>query len=54
MDIKYPIKNEYMKYVLQINGYSGSRPRVRSSRRVGLGQGGGGGGGAIIYFGIRT
>ena len=43
MDIKYRIKNEYMKCVLQINGFSGLRPRVRSSRRVGLSRGGGGG-----------
>ena len=35
MDIKYPIKNEYMKCVLQINGSSGPRPWVRSNRRVG-------------------
>ena len=34
MDIKYPIENKYMKCVLQINGFSGSRPLVRSSRRV--------------------
>ena len=34
MDIKYLIKNKYMKCVLQINGFSGPRPRVRSSRRV--------------------
>ena len=37
MDIKYPLKNEYMKCVLQINGFSGPRPRVWSSRRVGSG-----------------
>ena len=51
MDIKYPIENKYMKCVLQINGFSGLRPRVRSSRRVGSGRvrggGGGGGGGAL-------
>ena len=29
MDIKYPIENEYMKCVLQINGFSGPRPQVR-------------------------
>ena len=29
-----------MKCVLQINGFSGLRPRVRSNRRVGSGQGG--------------
>ena len=45
MDIKYAIKIEYMKCVLQINGFSGPRPRVRSNRRVesgrvGLGEGG--------------
>ena len=40
MDIKYPIENEYMKCVLQINGFSGLRPRVRSCRQVGSGQGG--------------
>ena len=34
MDIKYPIKNKYMKCVSQINGFSGLRPRVQSSRRV--------------------
>ena len=34
MDIKYPIENKYMKCVLQINGFSGSRPRVQSNRRV--------------------
>ena len=34
MDIKYPIENEYMKCVLQINGFSGPHPRVRSNRRV--------------------
>ena len=37
MDIKYPIENKYMKCVLQINGFSGSRPRVRSNRWVELG-----------------
>ena len=31
MDIKYHIENKYMKWVLQINGFSGPRPRVRSS-----------------------
>ena len=36
MDIKYPIENKYMKFVLQMNGFSGLRPRVRSSRRVGV------------------
>ena len=35
MDIKYPIENKHMKCVLQINGFSGLRPRVRSNRRVG-------------------
>ena len=30
MDIKHPIENKYMKCVLQINGYSGPRPRVGS------------------------
>ena len=30
MDIKYPIENNYMKCVLQINGISGPRPLVRS------------------------
>ena len=38
MDIKYPIENEYMKYVLQINGFSGPRPWVRSNRQVGSGR----------------
>ena len=38
MDIKYPIENEYMKCVLQINGFSGLHPRVRSNRQVGLGK----------------
>ena len=38
MDIKYPIENEYMKCVLQINGFSGPRPRVKSSPVVGSGQ----------------
>ena len=54
MDIKYPIKNKYMKCVLQINGFSGPRPQVRSSRRVekGGGGGGGGGGGATIRLSI--
>ena len=41
MDIKYSIENKYMKCVLQINGFSGQRPLVRS---VGGGRGGGGGG----------
>ena len=48
MDIKYPIENKYMKCVLQINGFSGLRLRVRSAvelGRVGGGRGGGGGGG---------
>ena len=27
MDIKYPVKNKYMKCVFQINGFSGSRRR---------------------------
>ena len=40
MDIKYPIENEYMKCVLQINGFSGPCPRVRSNRRVWSGGGG--------------
>ena len=39
MDIKYPIENKYMKCVLQINGFSGLRPRVWSSRQVGLDRG---------------
>ena len=39
MDIKYPIENEYMKYVLQINGFSGPRPRVRSNSLVESSQG---------------
>ena len=34
MDIKYPIENEYMKCVLQINGFSCLHPRVRSNRRI--------------------
>ena len=41
MDIKYLIENEYMKCVLQINGFSGPRPRVQSNRRVGSNRGGG-------------
>ena len=45
MDIKYLIENEYMKCVLQINGFSGPRPWVQSNRRVGSSRGGGGGGG---------
>ena len=40
MDFKYPIENEYMKCVLQINGFSGPRPWVQSSRLVGSGEGG--------------
>ena len=39
MDIKNLIENKYMKYVLQINVFSGPRPRVPSSRRVGSGLG---------------
>ena len=39
MDIRYPIENEYMKCVLQINGFSGPHPLVRSSCRVGGGGG---------------
>ena len=35
MDIKYSIENEYMNCVLQIYRFSGPRPGVRSSRRVG-------------------
>ena len=31
MDIKYLIENEYMKCVLQINGFSGPCPQVRSA-----------------------
>ena len=42
MDIKYPIENGYMKCVLQINGFSGPCPRVRSSHRVGSGRVGSG------------
>ena len=38
--IKYPIENEYMNRVLQINEFSGPRPRVQSSCQVGSGQGG--------------
>ena len=44
MDIKYPIENEYMKCVLQINGFSGPSPgpvqpsgRVESGRVRGVG-----------------
>ena len=37
MNIKYLIENEYMKCVLQINGFSGPCPWVRSNRRIGLG-----------------
>ena len=40
MDIEYPIENEYMKCVLQINGSSGPR-------RWGVWGGGGGGGGGV-------
>ena len=51
MDIKYPIEIEYMKCVLQVNGFSGPCPHVRSSRQVGFGgsteRPGGGGGGSI-------
>ena len=32
MDIKYLIEDKYMKYVLQINGFSGPRPRVGSGQ----------------------
>ena len=39
MDIKYPIENEYMKCVLQINGFSDLHSRVRSSLLVGSGKG---------------
>ena len=35
MDIKYPIENEYMKCVLQINGFSGPHPRVWSNFHAG-------------------
>ena len=31
MDIKYSIKIEYMKCVLQTNGFSGPRPQVWSN-----------------------
>ena len=48
MDIKYPVENEYMKCVLQINGFSDLRPRVWSNRRVGSSRGGGGGGGGWL------
>ena len=39
MNIKYPIENKYMKYVLQINGFCGphSSGPVQLSGRVGLG-----------------
>ena len=40
MDIKNPIENEYMKCVLKINRFSGQRPQVQSSLRVGSSQGG--------------
>ena len=43
MDIKYPIKNKHIKCVLQIDEFSGPRPWVRSSRRVGRVRKGGGG-----------
>ena len=52
MDIKYPIENEFIKCMLQINGFSGSRPRVQSSHRVELGGGGGGGGGGVTTLPI--
>ena len=42
MDIKYPIKKEYMICVIQINGFSVRVPR--SGPAVGSGQGVGGGG----------
>ena len=45
------IKNEYMKCVLQINGFSGPRPRVYSSHRVRLRERGRG---RDIYFDIRA
>ena len=32
MDIKYPIENEYMKCVLQINGFNGPCPWVGLGR----------------------
>ena len=38
MDIKYPNENNYMKCVLQINGFSGPRPLVRSNCLVGSGR----------------
>ena len=50
MDIKYLIENKYIKCVLQINGFSGPRPRVWSNRRVNGGEGGGGGGGATFIL----
>ena len=37
MDIKYPIENKYMKFVLQIHGFSGLHSQVRSSRQFGSG-----------------
>ena len=40
MDNKYPIENEYVKCVVQINGFSGPHPRVLSIRWVRSGQGG--------------
>ena len=43
MDSKYPIENEYMKCVLQINGLVVHVPGFGPT--VGLGGGGGGGGG---------
>ena len=54
MDIKYAIKIEHMKCVLQINGFSGPLPRVWSSRRVESGWVGLGEGGCDIYFDIRA
>ena len=50
MDIKYPVENECMKCVLQINGFSSPRPRVRSNYRVGSDQGKGGRGAAQHLF----
>ena len=35
MDIKYPIEIEYMKCVLQINGFSGPRPRSSPTAELG-------------------
>ena len=37
MDIKYPVENEYMKCVLQINGFSSLHLRVWSNGWVGSG-----------------